>query len=393
MNILLLGANGFVGKNLTLALENIKANKDRRFPEIKIDNIFTYDIDSSESELISYCEKADFIFNFAGVNRPKSVDQFMKGNCDFLLDVLSILKKCHNTCPVVLSSSLQASLTGRYSGSEYGKSKKAAEERLTEYKKDTGAKIMIYRFPNIFGKWARPNYNSAVATFCHNIARDLPITVSDESIVLELLYIDDLIEEMLLCLMGKENRVSPDSDFCFCPVTYEVSLGQITELLYKFKSFPVNHIMCEIPKGSFESKLYSTYLSYLPADRAYHGFETKKDSRGSFTELIKSEKCGQISLNISLPGEIKGEHWHHSKWEIFIVVSGKGRIDMRKIGSDEVISYTVSGDDIKAVYMLPGYTHSITNLSQSESLVTLMWASELFDPNNPDTFSERVQEK
>ncbi len=390
MNILVLGAKGFVGKNLVSALENIKENKDRRYSQIVIDEILTYDIDSDEKELFSYCEKADFIFNFAGVNRPKTADEFMKGNCDFLGRVLEILKENGNSCPIVLSSSIQACLEGRYSGSEYGLSKKAGEELVIKYGKETGSKVMIYRFPNIFGKWSRPNYNSAVATFCYNIGRDLLITVNDEKTELELLYIDDLIEEMLFCLMGKEHRENSDSPYCKAQPTHRVTLGEIVNLLKQFKSFPETHMMCEIPKNSFASKLYSTYLSYLPENKAIHCFNTKSDSRGSFTELIKSEKSGQMSVNISLPGETKGEHWHHSKWEIFIVVSGEARIDMRKIDSDEVISYTVSGDDIKAVYMLPGYTHSITNLSQSEKLVTLMWASEVFDENKPDTFSEKV---
>lgn len=390
MNILVLGAKGFVGKNLVSALENIKENKDRRCSQIVIDEILTYDIDSDEKELFSYCEKADFIFNFAGVNRPKTADEFMKGNCDFLGRVLEILKENGNNCPIVLSSSIQACLEGRYSGSEYGLSKKAGEELVIKYGKETGSKVMIYRFPNIFGKWSRPNYNSAVATFCYNIGRDLLITVNDEKTELELLYIDDLIEEMLFCLMGKEHRENSDSPYCKAQPTHRVTLGEIVNLLKQFKSFPETHMMCEIPKNSFASKLYSTYLSYLPENKAIHCFNTKSDSRGSFTELIKSEKSGQMSVNISLPGETKGEHWHHSKWEIFIVVSGEARIDMRKIDSDEVISYTVSGDDIKAVYMLPGYTHSITNLSQSEKLVTLMWASEVFDENKPDTFSEKV---
>ena len=390
MNILVLGADGFVGRNLVCALKNIKENKDRRYPEIKIDEIFTYDISSDESELSFYCRQADFIFNFAGVNRPKDSSEFMTGNCGFLGRVLETLKACGNNCPVVLSSSIQASLQGRYADSEYGLSKKAAEELLIKYSEDTSAKVMIYRFPNIFGKWARPGYNSAVATFCHNIARDLPVTVSDESILLELIYIDDLIEEMLMCLMGKEHREGKFSRYCTVPVTHKVTLGEIVRLLRFFRSFSETLMMPEIPFGSFESKLYSTYLSYLPSDKASFGYETKSDSRGSFTELIKSEKCGQVSVNISLPGETKGEHWHNSKWEIFIVVSGEARIDMRKVGSDEVISYTVSGEDIKAVYMLPGYTHSITNLSSTEKLVTLMWASESFDVNRPDTYFEKL---
>lgn len=390
MNILVLGAEGFVGKNLVSALENIKQNKDRRYPEIIIDEIFCYDKNSFDSDLREYCKKADFIFNFAGVNRPKSVSEFMEGNCVFLGSVLDILKDIGNKCPMVLSSSVQASLEGRYAGSDYGISKKAAEDMLIKYSEETSAKVMIYRFPNIFGKWCRPNYNSAVATFCHNIANDLPITVNDESTVLELLYIDDLIEEMIMCLMAKEHRIRKFSRFCSVPVTHKVSLGEIVKCLETFKAFPETLVMPEIPKGSFESKLYSTYLSYLPKEKALHGFHTKSDSRGSFTELIKSEKLGQMSVNISLPGETKGEHWHHSKWEIFIVVSGKAQIDMRKIGSDEIISYNVSSEDIKAVYMLPGYTHSITNLSSTEKLVTLMWANEVFDPDKPDTYFEKI---
>ncbi len=390
MNILVLGAEGFVGKNLVCALNNIKENKDRRYPEIVIDTIYTYDMNSSESDLVAYCGKADFIFNFAGVNRPKNTDEFMQGNCSFLGRVLEILKGLDNNCPIVLSSSIQASLEGRFADSPYGESKKAAEDLLIKYSEDTSAKVMIYRFPNIFGKWARPNYNSAVATFCHNKANDLPVTVSDENIELELLYIDDLLEEMLMCLMGKEHHERKYSRFCKVPVTHKVTLGEIVRLLNTFSAFSKSIIMPEIPEGSFESKLFSTYLSYLPEDKTVYGFETKRDSRGSFTELIKSEKCGQMSVNISLPGQTKGEHWHHSKWELFIVVSGTARIDMRKIGSDEILSYTVSGDDIKAVYMLPGYTHSITNLSETEKLVTLMWASEKFDENKPDTFFEKI---
>ncbi len=390
MNILVLGAEGFVGRNLVCALCNIKENKDRRYPGIIIDNIFTYDISSSDSDLAAYCEKADFIFNFAGVNRPQTTEEFMQGNCTFLGRVLEILKNCGNTCPIVLSSSIQASLEGRFADSPYGISKKAAEDLLIKYSEDTSARVMIYRFPNIFGKWARPNYNSAVATFCHNKANDLPITVNDESIQLELLYIDDLIEEMLMCLMGKENRERKFSRYCRVGVTHRATLGEIVSLLDAFSSFSESLIMPEIPEGSFESKLFSTYLSYLPEDKAVFTFNTKSDSRGSFTELIKSDRCGQVSVNVSLPGQTKGEHWHHSKWELFIVVSGTARIDMRKIGSDEIISFNVSGDDIKAVYMLPGYTHSITNLSESENLVTLMWASEKFDGNRPDTFFEKI---
>ena len=390
MNILVLGAEGFVGKNLVCALNNIKENKDRRYPEIVIDNIFTFDRSSSEAELEDFCRKADFVFNFAGVNRPENTDEFMQGNCTFLGRVLDILKDCGNACPIVLSSSIQASLEGRFADSPYGISKKAAEDLLISYSEQTSAKVMIYRFPNIFGKWARPNYNSAVATFCHNKANDLPITVNDESTELELLYIDDLIEEMLMCLISQEHHERKFSRFCKVGTTHKVTLGRIVKLLDSFRDFSESILMPEIPEGSFECKLFSTYLSYLPQDKASFGFNTRGDSRGSFTELIKSENCGQMSVNISLPGQTKGEHWHHSKWELFIVVSGKARIDVRKIGSDEVISYTVSGDDIKAVYMLPGYTHSITNLSETEKLVTLMWASEKFDESRPDTYFEKV---
>lgn len=390
MKILVLGANGFVGKNLVCALENIKNGKDRRFPELVIDEIMTYDIDSPEGTLPKYLSEADFIFNFAGVNRPKDTSEFMAGNCDFLGDVLTILKDCGNNCPIVLSSSIQASLEGRFAESSYGLSKKAGEDKLIKYSEDTSAKVMIYRFPNIFGKWARPNYNSAVATFCNNIANDLPITVNDENTELELLYIDDLVEEMLCCLMGKEHRVTKFSRFCIVPITHKVTLGEIVRLLESFKAFPETLMMPSIEGGSFAYKLYSTYLSYLPMDKAIHGYDTKSDSRGSFTEIMKSIDKGQFSVNVSLPGETKGNHWHHSKWEIFLVVSGKALIKMRKIGSAEISEYIVSGDKLQAVYMLPGYTHSITNLSDSENLVTLMWANETFDPGKPDTYFEEV---
>ena len=390
MKILVLGAKGFVGKNLVCALENIKNGKDRRFPEIVIDDILTYDIDSPEGTLPRFLSEADFIFNFAGVNRPKDSAEFMAGNCDFLGEVLEILKSCGNNCPVVLSSSIQASLQGRFADSPYGLSKKAGEDLLIKYSEDTSSKVMIYRFPNIFGKWARPDYNSAVATFCHNIANDLPITVNDESTELELLYIDDLVEEMLLCLMGKEHRNGKFSRYCTAPVTHKVTLGEIVRLLDTFKAFPETLMMPSIENGSVTYKLYSTYLSYLPAHKAIHGYDTKSDSRGSFTEIMKSIDKGQFSVNVSFPGETKGNHWHHSKWEIFLVVSGKALIKMRKIGSDDVSEYTVSGDKLQAVYMLPGYTHSITNLSDRENLVTLMWANETFDPDKPDTYFEEV---
>ena len=390
MKILVLGAKGFVGKNLVLALENIKNGKDRRFSELIIDEIMSYDIDSDATTLPKYLAEADFIFNFAGVNRPKDESEFMAGNCDFLSEVLSILKDNGNTCPIVLSSSIQAGLEGRFADSPYGLSKKAGEDILIKYSEDTSAKVMIYRFPNIFGKWARPNYNSAVATFCNNIANDLPITVNDENIELELLYIDDLVEEMLLCLKGQEHRTAKFSRYCEVPVTHKVTLGEIVKLLESFKVFPETLMMPSVENGSFAYKLYSTYLSYLPTDKAIHGYDTKSDSRGSFTEIMKSIDKGQFSVNVSLPLETKGNHWHHSKWEIFLVVSGKALIKMRKIGSQETAEYIVSGDKLQAVYMLPGYTHSITNLSESENLVTLMWANETFDPNRPDTYFEEV---
>lgn len=390
MKILVLGANGFVGKNLVCALRNIKDGKDRRFPELVIDEIMTYDIDSPEGTLPKYLADADFIFNFAGVNRPKDTAEFMSGNCDFLGEVLNLLKDSGNNCPIVLSSSIQASLKGRFADSPYGLSKKAGEDLLIKFSEDARANVMIYRFPNIFGKWARPNYNSAVATFCNNIANDLPITVNDESTELELLYIDDLVEEMLCCLMGKENRVSKYSRFCTVPVTHKVTLGEIVKLLESFKAFPETLMIPSIKKGAFAYKLYSTYLSYLPTEKAIHGYDTKSDSRGSFTEIMKSIDKGQFSVNVSLPLETKGNHWHHSKWEIFLVVSGKALIKMRKIGSDETAEYFVSDDKLQAVYMLPGYTHSITNLSDRENLVTLMWANEPFDPDKPDTYFEEV---
>ena len=390
MKILVLGAKGFVGKNLVLALENIKNGKDRRFPELVIDEVMSYDIDSPEGTLPKYLSEADFIFNFAGVNRPRDNSEFMAGNCEFLSEVLGILKDKGNTCPIVLSSSIQASLEGRFADSSYGLSKKAGEDELIKYSEDTSAKVMIYRFPNIFGKWARPNYNSAVATFCHNIANDLPITVNDESTVLELLYIDDLVEEMLLCLKGQQHRVAKFSRFCCVPVTHKVTLGEIVSLLESFRAFPETLMMPSIEQGTFAYKLYSTYLSYLPANKAIHGYDTKSDSRGSFTEIMKSTDKGQFSVNVSLPGETKGNHWHHSKWEIFLVVSGEALIKMRKISSDETAEYLVNGDELKAVYMLPGYTHSITNLSDTEKLITLMWANETFDPDKPDTYFEEV---
>ena len=398
MNILVTGSNGFVGKNLTCALKNIRDSKDKT-RAIKIDEIYEYDIDTAPSLLSEFCKKADFVFNLAGVNRPKNEEEFMQGNFGFASTLLDTLAEHKNACPVMISSSIQATLIGRYALSDYGKSKLAGEELIYEYGKKTGAKTLIYRFPNLFGKWCRPNYNSAVATFCNNIANDLPIQVNDRNAQLELLYIDDLIDEMLDALEGKEHRCSyneltpvpcDDGKYCYAPVTHKVTLGEITDLLYTFKNQPSSLVIPEIPKGSFEKKLYSTYLSYLPKDKVSFPLKMNIDQRGSFTELIKSEKCGQVSINISKPGITKGQHWHNTKWEFFIVVSGKGLIEQRKIGSDEVLRFEVSGEKIEAVHMLPGYTHNIINLSETDDLVTVMWANESFDPGKPDTFFEIV---
>lgn len=399
MNILITGAKGFVGKNLAEALKNIRDGKDRTRPELKIGDIFLYDVDSTLEELEAYCDKADFVFNLAGVNRPQNTQEFYDGNFGFASNLLDNLKKNKNTCPVMLSSSIQATLLGRFSGSDYGKSKKAGEDLFFDYAKETGAKVLVYRFPNVFGKWCRPNYNSAVATFCNNIANDLPIQVNDRSTLLELVYIDDIITEMLDALEGKEHHcefdgvdtvLKDDGEFCAVPVTHKVTLGEIVDLLNIFKAQQKTLLMPEIPSGSFAKKLYSTYLSYLPKEKISFLLKMNVDDRGSFTELLKTEKCGQFSVNISKPGITKGQHWHHSKWEFFIVVSGKGLIQMRKIGTDEVLDFYVSGEKIEAVHMLPGYTHNIINLSETENLVTLMWANESFDPNRPDTFFEVV---
>ncbi len=400
MKILITGAAGFAGKNLVCALNNIKEGKDRTRPKLNIEELYLYDIDSDVSILEEGCEKADFVFNFAGVNRPKDPAEFMQGNFGFASTLLNTLKAKKNKCPVVLSSSIQATLVGRYADGEYGKSKKAGEDLFFEYGSDTGAKVLVYRFPNLFGKWCRPNYNSAVATFCNNIANDLPIQVNDASVLLELLYIDDLVCEMLDALEGKEHRCEFDGaytvlcengKFCAAPVTHKVTLGKIVELLQSFKDQPQTLTMPEIPDGSFAKKLYSTYLSYLPKEKASFPLKMNVDARGSFTELLKTEKCGQFSVNISKPGITKGQHWHNSKWEIFIVVSGKALIQQRKIGTDEVLNFNVSGEKIEAVHMLPGYTHNIINLSETDDLVTLMWANERFDPNKPDTFFEIVE--
>ena len=399
MNILITGAAGFVGKNLTAALQNIRDGKDRTHPELQIGEIFLYDIDSPAELLDEACRKADFVFNLAGVNRPKNQEEFMQGNFGFASTLLETLKKYNNTCPVMLSSSIQATLVGRYAGGEYGKSKKAGEELFFDYARETGAKVLVYRFPNLFGKWCRPNYNSAVATFCNNIANDLPITVNDPAVELELLYIDDLVDEMIAALEGKEHHcefegvetvLTENGRYCAAPVSHKATLGQIVELLESFKNQPSTLVMSEIPKGSFAKKLYSTYLSYLPKEKVAFPLKMNVDARGSFTELLRTDKCGQFSVNISKPGITKGQHWHHTKWEFFIVVSGRGLIQMRKIGSDEVLNFEVSGEKIEAVHMLPGFTHNIINLSDTEDLVTVMWANEQFDPEKPDTFFEPV---
>lgn len=400
MNILITGAKGFVGKNLTEALKNLRDNKDRTRPSLKIDHIYEYDLDTPKEKLDEFCEKADFVFNLAGVNRPQNPEEFMQGNFGFSSELLAALKRHHNTCPVMLSSSIQATLIGRYDG-EYGRSKKAGEELLFSYAAETGAKVLVYRFPNLFGKWCRPNYNSAVATFCHNIANDLPIRVNDRNTELELLYIDDLVQEMLDALEGKEHRCefdglvsvpAEDGRYCYVPVTHKVTLGEIVDLLECFRAQPQTLVLPEIPAGSFAKKLYSTYLSYLPKEKVAFPLKMNADARGSFTELIRTEKCGQVSVNISKPGITKGEHWHNTKWEFFIVVSGHGLIRERKIGTDEILDFEVSGEKIEAVHMLPGYTHSIINLSDTEPLVTVMWANEAFDADHPDTFGEKVEE-
>lgn len=398
MNILITGAKGFVGKNIAEALKNIRDGKDRTRPNLKIEEIYLYDIDSSKEELETACEKADFVFNLAGVNRPKDSSEFIKGNFGFAEELLDTLKKYNNKCTVMLASSVQATLIGRYDG-EYGRSKKAGEELFFNYSAETGARVLVYRFPNLFGKWCRPNYNSAVATFCYNTANDLPITVNDRNTELELLYIDDLVTEMLDTLEGKEHHcefegvkavLKENGKYCAAPITHKVTLGEIADLLESFKAQPETLLMPEIPDNSFAKKLYSTYLSYLPKEKVSFPLKMNVDSRGSFTELLKTQNCGQFSVNISKPGITKGQHWHNSKWEFFIVVSGHGLIEERKIGSDEVLRFEVSGDKIEAIHMLPGYTHNIINLSETENLVTVMWANESFDPNKPDTFYEEV---
>lgn len=400
MNILVTGAKGFVGKNLVAQLHNIQDGKARWYPVSSDLKVFEYDIDSDPAELETYCKNADFVFNLAGVNRPKDQSEFMKGNFGFASTLLDTLKKYGNKCPVMLSSSIQATLIGRYGTSDYGKSKLAGEELFFDYSKETGAKVLIYRFPNLFGKWCRPNYNSAVATFCNNIANDLPIQVNDRATELELLYIDDLVDEMIYALVGKEHHcefdgldpvAKDDGWYCYVPVTHKATLGEIVDLLHLFAAQPQSLIIPEIPDNSFAKKLYSTYLSYLPKEKVAFPLKMNVDDRGSFTEMLRSEKCGQVSVNISKPGVTKGQHWHNTKWEFFIVVSGHGLIQQRKVGTDEVIEFEVSGENIHAVHMLPGYTHNIINLSDTDNLVTVMWANEIFDPNRPDTYFDPVK--
>lgn len=383
MNILITGAKGFVGQNFCAALKNIRDGKDRTRPALTIDKIFEFDIDTDKSLLDEYCAKADFVFNLAGVNRPQNASEFMEGNFGFASTLLETLKKYNNTCPVMNSSSIQAELDN-----DYGRSKKAGEDLFFSYGAKMGAKVLVYRFPNLFGKWCRPNYNSAVATFCNNIANDMPITVNNRETLLTLCYIDDVVSELMNALEGKENRVG---DFCKVATEHKVTLGEIVDLLYSFADQPKTLVMPEIPENSFAKKLYSTYLSYLPKEKASFSLKMNCDDRGSFTELLKTANCGQFSVNISKPGITKGQHWHNTKWEFFIVVSGKGLIQQRKIGTDEVLNFEVSGDKIEAVHMLPGYTHNIINLSETENLVTVMWANEQFEPAHPDTFFEVVE--
>ncbi len=401
--ILITGAKGFVGKNLFWTLKNIKDGKDRRFPTLSIDEIYEYDLGNTQEELDAYCKDCDFVFNLAGVNRPKETSEFMEGNFGFASILLDMLKKHKNTCPVMLSSSQQASLTGRFGNSEYGRSKKAGEDLFLEYGKETGARMLIYRFPNLFGKWCRPNYNSAVATFCNAFANDLPYTVNDPSVELELLYIDDLVDEMIACLQGKEHKcefngleVVPnpaEGRYCYCPTTHKVTLGDIVELLKEFTEQPNTLMIPEIPAGSFAKKLYSTYLSYLPKEKAAFGLKMNVDERGSFTELVHTHNAGQVSINISKPGITKGQHWHNTKFEQFIVVKGHGLIQQRNLNdpNGKVLEWEVSGDKIEAVHMLPGYTHNIINLSDTDDLVTVMYCNEVFNPEKPDTFFEPVK--
>lgn len=400
MKILVTGAKGFVGKNLCAQLNNIKDGKIKNFP-VAIDEVFEYDIDSTPEDLDRYCREADFVFNLAGVNRPENPEDFKKGNFGFASTLLDTLKKHGNTCPVMLSSSIQATLIGRYAGHPYGESKKAGEELFFDYADKTGAKVLVYRFPNLFGKWCRPNYNSAVATFCNNIANGLPITVNDPSVELELLYIDDLVDEMLMALQGKEHHcefdgtdtvLTPEGRYCAAPVSFKATLGEIVDLINSFAAQPDTLVVPEQAPDSLAKRLYATYLSYLPKDKAIFDLKMNVDPRGSFTELIKTANCGQVSINISKPGITKGQHWHNTKWEQFIVVAGHGLIQLRKEGTDEVLEYEVSGDKIQSVIMLPGYTHNIINLSDTDDLVTVMYCNEPFDPNRPDTYFDPVKQ-
>ena len=402
MKILVTGAKGFVGRNLCAQLKNIRDGKARFYGDLQIDDVYEYDLDSTEEELDSWCRDCDFVFNLAGVNRPKDPEEFMRGNFGFASTLLDTLKRHGNRAPVMLSSSAQASLTGRFGDSEYGRSKRAGEDLFLRYGEENGVRVLVYRFPNLYGKWCRPNYNSAIATFCHNIANGLPITVNDPSVELETLYIDDLVDEMVLALKGQEHRCefnglealpSADGRYCYCPVTHRVTLGEIVELLEQFSMIPETLMMPEMPADSFAKRLLSTYLSYLPKERAIFDLKTNGDDRGTFTELVRTAGCGQVSVNISRPGATKGQHWHNTKWEQFIVVSGHGLIQMRKEGTDEVIEYEVGGDRIRSVIMLPGYTHNIINLSDTEDLVTVMYANEVFDPGRPDTYFDPVEQE
>ena len=400
MKILVTGAKGFVGKNLCAQLNNIREGKAKCYGDLVVDEIFEYDLDSTMEQLDLWCKECDFVFNLAGVNRPQDPKEFMEGNFGFASILLDKLKKYKNNCPVMISSSIQATLAGRFGTSEYGKSKRAGEELMFQYGEETGAKVFVYRFPNLYGKWCRPNYNSAVATFCNNIANDLPIQVNDPSVDMELLYIDDLIEEMICALKGEEHHCefdgvntvfTPNGRYCAATVTHHVKLGEIVDLLYQFAEMPKTLMIPEIPADSFAKRLYSTFLSYLPKEKAIFDLKMNCDDRGSFTELVHTLKCGQVSINISKPGITKGQHWHHTKWEQFIVVSGHGLIQLRKEGTNEVINYEVSGDKIQSVIMLPGYTHNIINLSDTQDLVTVMYCNEVFDPNRPDTFFDPVE--
>lgn len=402
MKILVTGAKGFVGRNLCAQLKNIRDGKARFYGDLRIDDVYEYDLDSTEEQLEGWCHDCDFVFNLAGVNRPKDPEEFMRGNFGFASTLLDTLKRHGNRAPVMLSSSAQASLTGRFGDSEYGRSKRAGEDLFLQYGEENGVKVLVYRFPNLYGKWCRPNYNSAIATFCHNIANGLPITVNDPSVELETLYIDDLVDEMVLALKGQEHRCefnglealpSADGRYCYCPVTHRVTLGEIVELLEQFSRIPETLMMPQMPADSFAKRLLSTYLSYLPRERAVFDLKTNGDDRGTFTELVRTAGCGQVSVNISRPGATKGQHWHNTKWEQFIVVSGHGLIQMRKEGTGEVIEYEVGGDRIRSVIMLPGYTHNIINLSDTEDLVTVMYANEVFDPGRPDTYFDPVEQE